>query len=314
MKPIVVDILSVKFIRNRNNPMIGIYKITSPTGKIYVGQSLNIENRFNTYKLKHCKKQNKLYSSLEKHGIVNHVFEIIHVINEYNMEILDSLEREYIIKFDSFNNGLNLTTGGFTNSIHSEESKKKRSESQKGKLVSESTREKIRQSKLGRKHTEAHKIKNREARLGEKNHFYGKTHSDEVRKANSEWHKKNQQGENHPSYGLKRSEETKQKIREKHLGKKQSPEQIKKQSERMKGENNPMFGSKRFGEQNPMFGKKQSEETKLKISAKNLGRKVSDLSKIRMGAAQKGRKHSDATKNKMSESRKLYFKNLKLKI
>jgi len=31
---------------------IGIYKITSPTGKIYVGQSCNIERRFNTYNSK----------------------------------------------------------------------------------------------------------------------------------------------------------------------------------------------------------------------------------------------------------------------
>ena len=29
--------------------MIGIYKITSPTNKIYIGQSINVENRIKTY-------------------------------------------------------------------------------------------------------------------------------------------------------------------------------------------------------------------------------------------------------------------------
>ena len=37
---------------------IGIYKITSPSNKIYIGQSINIERRFKEYKtLKNCKFQ-----------------------------------------------------------------------------------------------------------------------------------------------------------------------------------------------------------------------------------------------------------------
>lgn len=50
--------------------MIGIYKITSPTGKVYVGQSVDIEKRWNQYK-----NENKsfvgprLYNSLLKHGL-----------------------------------------------------------------------------------------------------------------------------------------------------------------------------------------------------------------------------------------------------
>ena len=30
--------------------MIGIYKITSPNGKIYIGQSINIDRRFKSYR------------------------------------------------------------------------------------------------------------------------------------------------------------------------------------------------------------------------------------------------------------------------
>lgn len=58
--------------------MIGIYKITSPSGKVYIGQSINIEKRFKDYKyLCNCKGQIKLYRSFTKHGVGNHIFEII---------------------------------------------------------------------------------------------------------------------------------------------------------------------------------------------------------------------------------------------
>ena len=35
--------------------MIGIYKITNPSGKIYIGQSINIENRKKIYSKSICK-------------------------------------------------------------------------------------------------------------------------------------------------------------------------------------------------------------------------------------------------------------------
>jgi predicted GIY-YIG superfamily endonuclease len=44
--------------------MIGIYKITSPTNKVYIGQSLDIEKRFVNYKGLFCKQQTKLYNCL----------------------------------------------------------------------------------------------------------------------------------------------------------------------------------------------------------------------------------------------------------
>ena len=59
--------------------MIGIYKITSPTNRIYVGQSLDIEGRFNAYKNLYSKilKQPRIYNSIKKYGAENHKFEII---------------------------------------------------------------------------------------------------------------------------------------------------------------------------------------------------------------------------------------------
>ena len=41
--------------------MVGIYKITNPSGKIYIGQSVNIDNRISSYKNLKCKNQTKLY-------------------------------------------------------------------------------------------------------------------------------------------------------------------------------------------------------------------------------------------------------------
>lgn len=34
----------------KNIPITGIYKIISPTGKIYIGQSIDIEKRWKAYK------------------------------------------------------------------------------------------------------------------------------------------------------------------------------------------------------------------------------------------------------------------------
>ena len=58
--------------------MVGVYKITNPSGKIYIGQSVDIYNRWNkNYKMLRCKSQPKLYNSFKKYGFENHVFEII---------------------------------------------------------------------------------------------------------------------------------------------------------------------------------------------------------------------------------------------
>jgi group I intron endonuclease len=85
--------------------MIGIYKITSPSNKVYIGQSIDIERRFNSYnKLSHCNKQRKLYNSFLKYGVNNHIFEII---EECNIELLNKKERYYQEFYDVLNNGLN---------------------------------------------------------------------------------------------------------------------------------------------------------------------------------------------------------------
>jgi group I intron endonuclease len=105
---------------------IGIYKIISPSGKIYIGQSWDLKKRFNKYKNLNCEKQRKLFNSLVKYGFENHIVEIICEFNDdITQDILDQKEIYYINEYK--NNGfdmLNLASGG-SRGKHSEESKEK---------------------------------------------------------------------------------------------------------------------------------------------------------------------------------------------
>jgi group I intron endonuclease len=102
--------------------MIGIYKITSPTCKIYIGQSTNIENRKYYYTSIKCDKQPKLFNSLKKYGWEQHVFEII---EECSLEILNEREIYWGEHYDVLEeNGLNLRLGDARGKC-SEEMKKK---------------------------------------------------------------------------------------------------------------------------------------------------------------------------------------------
>lgn len=85
--------------------MIGIYKITSPNNRIYIGQSVNIERRFNEYKKMYKSNiQIKLYRSFFKYGVDNHLFEII---EECNIENLNEKERYWQEYYNSITKGLN---------------------------------------------------------------------------------------------------------------------------------------------------------------------------------------------------------------
>jgi group I intron endonuclease len=76
--------------------MIGIYKITSPSGKIYIGQSTNIKQRWEDYnKMIRCKRQPRLYNSLRKYNPQNHIFEVIEECNEVQLLERETYWKEY---------------------------------------------------------------------------------------------------------------------------------------------------------------------------------------------------------------------------
>lgn len=140
--------------------------ITSPSGKVYIGQAKDIHKRWNSYKLFHCKSQRKLYYSFKKYGIENHEFEIL---SECHENELLNLEIDFIKFFDTFDTiyGLNLTSGGQGGQL-SKESIEKRIKSNTGKKHTQESKERMRLTKLGKKITKEHKEKIRKAMIGRK--------------------------------------------------------------------------------------------------------------------------------------------------
>lgn len=237
----------------------GIYKITSPSGGIYIGQSVDINKRKSRYKNSKCNKQNRIYRSLIKYGFENHTFEIIHVLDvdflskKDIVKELNLLEIYYIEYFNSFSgnnlNGLNLTKGGVVN-IHSycdetldkiknswtPERLKRHGDIRRGIKQSE---EWIRNATQARKAvnyviSEETKIKMSKAKIGifngENNPNYGKKASlDTINKMRESALNRNK--EEHPMLGKKHSEESKKKQSEAKLGRKLTPESIIKREE-----------------------------------------------------------------------------------
>ena len=149
--------------------LIGIYKIINPKNKIYIGQSVNIEKRFTTYKSLSCKGQIKIYNSLNKYGVENHIFEII---EECDINDLNIRERYWQDYYDVLNQekGLNciLNESDKLLKILSLDTKNKISESHKGKIISEETKLKISNSTKGRILTKEHCEKISKSNKGKK--------------------------------------------------------------------------------------------------------------------------------------------------
>lgn len=89
--------------------MVGIYKIENKiNGKIYIGQSKNIQKRWEEHKS--CQKPNAILTiAFQKYGISNFDFS---VIEECQQDELDEREKYWIQYYNSFEDGYNLTRGG----------------------------------------------------------------------------------------------------------------------------------------------------------------------------------------------------------
>lgn len=229
--------------------MIGIYKITSPSGKIYIGQSVNIEKRTSRYKFADCKNQVKLYHSLIKYGFKNHQFEVLCECKESE---LNDKERYYQDLYDSTSAiGLNL--------------KLTTTKDKSGKLSIE-TRLKISLGNKGKKRSEEEKIRLRTMNIGKKD-------SIETRLKKS----LGNIGRQSPMLNKKASEETKQKMRENAcrfwLGKQRDLETNYKISEKLKGLKRSKEVKEKMSANNSKYwlGKNLSKEHKKKLSLKKIG-------------------------------------------
>lgn len=192
----------------------GIYKITSPTGSVYIGQAKNLNRRLREYKKPSgATGQTALKNSFLKHGVENHQFDIIEYCSE---EELNCSERFWQDEFDSASrSNLNCILQD-CNNIR--------------RKMSETTIENMRTSKLGEKNpmfgvkrTEESKKKQGDSIRGELNCNFGKKASEETKqkmsdfqkgKVLSEEHKSKigRKGELHCNFGKNLSLETRQKI------------------------------------------------------------------------------------------------------
>lgn len=148
--------------------MIGIYKITSPSGKIYIGQSTDIQRRISAYKrMSNVKSQPKLYNSFLKYGAKNHIYEIIELCEQDKLTERERYWQEYYNSVNKYT-GLNCMYANDGNSgyIFSEEVRIKMSESKKGRKFSEEHKRKISNALKGKKKSEAHLKKLSESRAG----------------------------------------------------------------------------------------------------------------------------------------------------
>ena len=115
--------------------MKGIYKITSPSGKVYIGQSWDLERRFKHYKyLAQMQTQRKLHASFVKHGVDSHSFEVVHELPaDVEQEVLDRYEQLYMDWYkDAGFELMNIRGGGNGPGQHSEETKRRIGAKHKG--------------------------------------------------------------------------------------------------------------------------------------------------------------------------------------
>lgn len=156
--------------------MVGIYRITSPSNRVYIGQSWRLEKRQYDYAKNPHKKQVSIYNSIKKYGWDAHKFEIIHLLpNDVDKYTLDSYECLYWKQYKDIGfSMLNI-----------------REPSSRGKLSPISIA-KISASKMGKP-----------------SGMLGKKHSEETKLKMSEVQKRNP-----PNLGIKYSDERKKKISE----------------------------------------------------------------------------------------------------
>ena len=246
--------------------------------KIYVGQTNKPKKRL--WEHINAAKKGKdtlLYYAIRKYGEENFIFEII---EECEDDVVNEREKYWISKFDSFECGYNMTSGGDYFSL-SDEAKKKIGDRFRGKHLSEEHKQKLREANKGkrppppseetlRKRSESMKGKN----TGPK--------SEEHRKKLSEAHRGKKLSEEHKEKLRNKpvSEETRQKLSAGNKGRKLSEETKKRISESQKGKPRPSptpeaiakrveknRGKKRTEEQRQRMreGRARKREEKLKL-------------------------------------------------
>lgn len=166
----------------------GIYKITSPSGKVYIGQSWNIQRRWIYYKYNYeYSRQFPLMNSILKYGYKSHNFEVVHELPaDVEQSVMDRYEQFYM---DTYREAgiklLNCKEAG-SNGKPSAEAIQRQIAGQTGKKRSQETKNRISFSNTGVPFTQERKDNIGKANTGK---VPTQQHRDKI-SATSKGHKK----------------------------------------------------------------------------------------------------------------------------
>jgi group I intron endonuclease len=134
-----------------------IYKLTSPSLKVYIGQTVDFDRRMAFYAGGHCKGQRHLHSAILKYGWYNFKKEVL--CPSYSQSELDQLEIDAIKDHQAANPsyGYNLSLGGVGGGKRNAETKARCHLAQLGN-----------KKRLGRKHLASTKAKMSSVQFGAK--------------------------------------------------------------------------------------------------------------------------------------------------
>ena len=116
-----------------NIPQSGIYKITSPTGKIYIGQTRDLIRREKDYKAIYKKNKRKINYSIQKYGWENHKFEVIEECPIDQLNEREIFHKQQVLKELGWDKVLFHEVYDLGGGPKSEETRRKISEGNKGK-------------------------------------------------------------------------------------------------------------------------------------------------------------------------------------
>lgn len=214
-------------------------------GKLYVGKANNVERRWGKHRAAVREgADGLLYRAMRKYGIENFQIRIVDESEDEKLT-LNVLEPKWIQKLKDDGHELyNLTEGGdgIPGLTHSDETRRKMSESQRGKKLTEDAKQKIREANLGKSHSDETRKKLSEINRGKPKPPRTEEHCRKLREAAqargsmSEEHKARISASMRESknVGHPIDEETRARIAEKLRGQVQSEETRSKRAESMR--------------------------------------------------------------------------------
>lgn len=197
-----------------------IYKIQNKlNGKCYIGFDSNYPNRIRDHitESKKSRRNTKFYNAIRKYGWENFDITVLYQSKEFE-HTLNVMENHFITENDSYHNGYNSTTGGERGFANHDCVKRKISDKNKGKNLTLEQKEKI-------SHIQKGVPKSEEMKNKVSNTLKGHTVSEETRNKIS----KALLGKSNP-----RTEEHQRKLAIAITGKKRTPEQRQRISEKTK--------------------------------------------------------------------------------